>query len=854
MRQRSHTKNWPKILLCGAGMLGLSACTDLTAQETTIPLNSGIWMLADAHHQLDGATTSCDPMLLDVHIATNQVTLGPRAFPCATRSVTFDAVSLDRVGEWLSIDGDVVGRLGPHTLEVDLPNSAAHISWDLERTDAPYRESSPLGEFSAHPAWRKDETPVAISRSFRGLEDTLFEGRMHAARLPDAPIEYKFVSSSLSYSVEHFNWNTGEFSLRPVRDFDGEDGFGFTAVSNGRESDSASITVKFASAFDPPIASDMYEIVDEDIPLFLEPHVDQLEHPSYTPRVVQPPAHGTVVVYGSQFMYVPEPNYNGPDKFTYRIDIGLAKSNEAHIYIGIQPVNDRPIAKDLHFEITSESATPLVLQAIDIDSTNLLFSVFQSPQHGQLLTQALHWVYLPEPGFLQGTDSFSYDVFDGHVWSLPATVNLTVTPGPYVSTFLSTDLSSGIVPLWRDGSQIYFRATFGEEPSAIGVAGGTTIATQVVQKKEFNTFGFENNPGGARRTTFFRLGTDVYFTTTTNTHGLLFYRVTNFVSSRWGEIPAPSNEVASEPSIGDAYVDASGAYVPVSWRMTTGQYICQIRKIASLAPTPELLWSFAPANGLCPGFWSLAGEQFMFVGTLLVKFAGMALPPDFVQDLGNARPSSWMVEAGGKLYFQTRTKQGTETQIDLWVTDGTSAGTKRVKQIESAVLNMEIFSPIAFGDKLYFAHRKSLWSSDGTEAVTNIVTTIPTSSVVGDGAIGTISAIGGRMYFLATSTSAGREPWVSDGTAAGTMMLRDIYAGTTSSATASTNPVYFHEAQGRVLFLAQDDAGEAGIWATDGTVAGTNLLVKRPMSTIVGIVDNHVLYHDDSSFYSMPLP
>jgi ELWxxDGT repeat protein len=72
------------------------------------------------------------------------------------------------------------------------------------------------------------------------------------------------------------------------------------------------------------------------------------------------------------------------------------------------------------------------------------------------------------------------------------------------------------------------------------------------------------------------------------------------------------------------------------------------------------------------------------------------------------------------------------------------------------------------------------------------------------------------------ATGTGREPWVSDGTAAGTRLLKDVHAGIPDS-----SPEGFVALDGRVLFTAFDGAA-AGIgrelWLTDGTPGGTLLL------------------------------
>ena len=73
--------------------------------------------------------------------------------------------------------------------------------------------------------------------------------------------------------------------------------------------------------------------------------------------------------------------------------------------------------------------------------------------------------------------------------------------------------------------------------------------------------------------------------------------------------------------------------------------------------------------------------------------------------------------------------------------------------------------------------------------------------------------------FQATDAVNGTELWITDGTDAGTMLLKDIYAG----ATNSTPGNFFRLADGKVLFAATDAVSGRELWVTDGTAAGTTL-------------------------------
>jgi ELWxxDGT repeat protein len=110
-----------------------------------------------------------------------------------------------------------------------------------------------------------------------------------------------------------------------------------------------------------------------------------------------------------------------------------------------------------------------------------------------------------------------------------------------------------------------------------------------------------------------------------------------------------------------------------------------------------------------------------------------------------------------------------------------------------------------------------LWRSDGTNAGTVLVKDIREGPA---GQTGTISAVafGTVLLFGAEDGLHGRELWTSDGTEAGTQMVVDL---TPSGSSAVSNLTV---SGGRVFFTASTPTGTE-LWSTDGTAAGT-VLVK----------------------------
>ena len=65
-----------------------------------------------------------------------------------------------------------------------------------------------------------------------------------------------------------------------------------------------------------------------------------------------------------------------------------------------------------------------------------------------------------------------------------------------------------------------------------------------------------------------------------------------------------------------------------------------------------------------------------------------------------------------------------------------------------------------------------------------------------------LTAVGDTLYFRANDSTNGEELWKSDGTSAGTVMVKDINSGTSSSTPQHQPDQRFHD--DRALFLPVD--------------------------------------------------
>src|SRR6185295_9534627 len=87
-----------------------------------------------------------------------------------------------------------------------------------------------------------------------------------------------------------------------------------------------------------------------------------------------------------------------------------------------------------------------------------------------------------------------------------------------------------------------------------------------------------------------------------------------------------------------------------------------------------------------------------------------------------------------------------------------------------------------------------------------------------------LTRAGAHLFFTATTSGSGRELWATDGVTAA--QLADINPGN-----ASSDPVDLVEFGGKLYFFA-DDGGSRGLWTSDGTPAGTMLVVASNGSAL----------------------
>jgi len=203
--------------------------------------------------------------------------------------------------------------------------------------------------------------------------------------------------------------------------------------------------------------------------------------------------------------------------------------------------------------------------------------------------------------------------------------------------------------------------------------------------------------------------------------------------------------------------------------------------------------------------------------------------------LSNVTPSRHLTAVGDMLYFIA---YGDKTNNwDLWKSDGTGAGTVMVKNIRTGLSGATPPRHLtAVGNTLYFSayyevNGRELWKSDGTESGTAPIKDIRPGE---DGAsLNNFTAVGDTLYFSADDGINGNELWKSDGTDIGTEMVKDIQSGS-----SDTFPNTFTAVGNTLYFSANDGSNGRELWKSDGTEAGTELVKDIHLGEEDSVPDN----------------
>ena len=158
---------------------------------------------------------------------------------------------------------------------------------------------------------------------------------------------------------------------------------------------------------------------------------------------------------------------------------------------------------------------------------------------------------------------------------------------------------------------------------------------------------------------------------------------------------------------------------------------------------------------------------------------------------------------------------------------------------------------VSMGDYALFsatdvAHGREVWRTDGTAAGTYLIKDIRPGITGSSPSL--FTRMGDVAFFRATTGEHGQELWRTDGTPEGTYLVKDIHAGATSSSLAEFVVV------GDALFFRASTLSEGSeLWRSDGTEAGT-VLVRDINAGSLGSLPSSLRNLDGTLFFTANHP
>ncbi len=219
-----------------------------------------------------------------------------------------------------------------------------------------------------------------------------------------------------------------------------------------------------------------------------------------------------------------------------------------------------------------------------------------------------------------------------------------------------------------------------------------------------------------------------------------------------------------------------------------------------------------PAAGATYAVWSTDGTAPNTVE--LTRHRSEAGPPKLVFNYTTLGTSAYF-------FAPPLASESPPLDNDLWMTDGTAAGTRRVVSLRSiGIFSGSATQLAAWNGRLYFTASVSgvarLFSSNGTTAGTSLAAIGPEAGAL---PIGSIFPTGVGLIFTAGTASGGMTLWATDNTPTGT---RRLTPSGPESQYAGIGAVY--DAGTLAFFTMWTRPEGRELWATDGTAAGTRLV------------------------------
>lgn len=257
---------------------------------------------------------------------------------------------------------------------------------------------------------------------------------------------------------------------------------------------------------------------------------------------------------------------------------------------------------------------------------------------------------------------------------------------------------------------------------------------------------------------------------------------------------------------------------------------------------------FPGSSGSAPQHFTVANSKLFFLTQDITSIKNLWVTDGTVPGtimlkpgIGEFNGYTSFAVLNNEIYF--RSDDGTGAGNGLWKSDGTAGGTVLVnKNVVPGVMGGNY---AVLNNKLYFSgfddtNGSELWVTDGTNVGTHIVMNLSPDygGVLYSSAPQKMLVYNSKIYFNGTDGVHGSELFESDGTTI--QLVKDVMPGTDGS---QPTPIVFNG----LLYIIYGQLFQ--LWKSDGTAAGT-LLVKNiaPYSKFAGVWNNRLYMTNDGDY------
>ncbi len=237
------------------------------------------------------------------------------------------------------------------------------------------------------------------------------------------------------------------------------------------------------------------------------------------------------------------------------------------------------------------------------------------------------------------------------------------------------------------------------------------------------------------------------------------------------------------------------------------------------------VWQGMSWSGSFPNSFGLIGTSLIFsarnssTGEELWKSDGSESGTVLLKDINTngtnfSSSPEFLISHQGVIFFTALDDSG---KRNLWRTDGTGVGTFFIKSLNlEATIKADLFDKgesvsASLENCFLFAADdgltgSELWASDGTSFGTKLVKDL---SLKASGSTPSFfTSLKQNVYFTADDGVNGRELWVTDGTGNGTRLVQDLFPGERGS-----NPQWLSATDNHLFFSATDPVHGTELWA-----------------------------------------